>query len=1580
MMNFEEFIAHLRRGSFFDRIDRSGYDDRVDLLGWLRFVKTDAIEAWVCSGSDASISNRKNDEALMSLVLERRLVNLNTRRDPTRLRSFWNWLVEDDGPELVDLWNRHDPVSTMDDPCPLHQESAYGNLLQAASQELEQIEDLQWVKKLLKRLADERLPHRLLRPQVRVVFALDGTFERPESLRQAFVVNFRLLSPTNNLAQLCQSPEVFDQSFQEVFGRVSRRLDLAPRQLEHDAGFLDPGTLRGTSGTLALWLAQWLAARPRFDEDIYTTLPPWVVISSSLDHLTDKAVEVGGLEAKMKALAEEGVRYVIVGDEQQRDAVQPGNLPKLDICPTNPDLHGLRFNGLVGQLANELQHLKLLRKADVKDLQGTHLIATDPRKSARLQRLNEFRFVEFKIENDFISPAYAYKILQDKISSLSEGRGYLHLIGGAGMGKSTLVQSMRPGFKKPEEQPDTPTGPVIGHLVLRGTAENPSKFIEEILRDAERHAEATRDEGSRAKFMSKLAQLRVSIFQKQRPRPIQEGIADIIATVRKYTRIFTAVILAIDGLDELTMRDSDELTMRIHELLPLPERLDDGCYVLLTSRPELRKQVQQAVDQRKIDSALFTHCELNLNDPGYESIVREYIRRKLGSAAEPHIPVILEKAERRFIWVRLLVELMHLSRTDLSKTTPGELALPNIGQTLPRYMELLGSRVATIDENVVKWIKPSLLVIAAAFEPITRRHLHAWLSDLTPVWNEEAYFHLDAALIAIQPLLYENRVIYSEGSAYHVAHREIKDWLAENTEPGWFEGLRIEGHKRIGKVGLQMSFPKKIESKESVDHYHLLYLPMHLTADGEFQHALSLVIDSAWQAACDSWTEHCRYRMDYGESVYTETALINSIETLTMHFGGDETMISQRQKLADDLAGRLNNRGNARLFLQDFAGANTDYNQAIELREKLINDLGGEEAVISQQPNLADYFASSLMNRGSSRASQVQFAKAEMDYDRAVGLREKLILRLGGEDVVIEQQPELANNLSSTFSNRGLARAGQHNFSVAINDYNLAIGLREKLILTLGGEDVVIEQQPELANNLSSTFSNRGLARSGQHDFSEAINDYNLAIQLRRKLLGSFGDKAVVIKQQMQLAKDLARTIMNRGNARQCQRDFLGAVKDYREAIGFLEKLISTMGGEDLVVSQQPELADDLACTFMNCGNARSGRQDFVEAVKDYDRALELREKLMNRLGGERAISSQQPKFFKDVAGNFMNRGNALQGQQDFEGAVKDYDRALGFLEKLISMLGGEEAVISQKNELAIDLASNITNRGNALQCQQDFEGAVKDYDRAVSLLEKMKGGMGGEQDVVTKQIAIDLAHTLRNRGNARTRQRKFAQALLDYGQALMLLETLISELGGRDVVINKQPQLLNDLARTFMNYGDARARVPDYNGARNDYSQAISLLQKLICNSGGESEVIVRQPNLLNDLASLFMNRGLVRYGQKDFSGAVEDIGRTSALLTLLLPNQLIESLEKLLVCGSVSASIIQQTDPSGITALVKKAVIAMLIAFDLGGESICVPSVVQRAQWLLDWQNTPMRRSETVSPEQQPKWDELIRLLSSR
>ena len=93
-----------------------------------------------------------------------------------------------------------------------------------------------------------------------------------------------------------------------------------------------------------------------------------------------------------------------------------------------------------------------------------------------------------------------------------------------------------------------------------------------------------------------------------------------------------------------------------------------------------------------------------------------------------------------------------------------------------------------------------------------------------------------------------------------------------------------------------------------------------------------------------------------------------------------------------------------------------------------------------------------------------------------------------------------------------------------------------------------------------------------------------------------------------------------------------------------------------------PKFQNDLAAAFVNRGNAYSDLGKHEDAVRDYGRAIEMMEALRKTLETQ---GNWAPGYQNDLAAAFMNRGNAYQALGKHEDAVRDYGRAIEIREAL---------------------------------------------------------------------------------------------------------------------------------------------------------------------------------------------------------------------------------------------------------------------------------------------------------------------------
>lgn len=252
---------------------------------------------------------------------------------------------------------------------------------------------------------------------------------------------------------------------------------------------------------------------------------------------------------------------------------------------------------------------------------------------------------------------------------------------------------------------------------------------------------------------------------------------------------------------------------------------------------------------------------------------------------------------------------------------------------------------------------------------------------------------------------------------------------------------------------------------------------------------------------------------------------------------------------ADD----YNCRGEARLLRNDFDGALSDFNKAIELNPD---------------------FAAAGKNR-----DRVGQASKEQNKDMARGLthfgqQRRKSGQLGDALLLLNKAIELDPELAIAYSSRGRVKKSKGDLDGALADFNKAIELKEDLPVTYiqraivksgkGDTDGALadyDRAIELKPGSATAFNNRGELERKRGDADGALADYDKAIELEPGNAKYYSNRSLVkIKRDpdgaladsnraVELKPDLGTAYNNRGMAKQVKGDLDGALEDYNKAI-----------------------------------------------------------------------------------------------------------------------------------------------------------------------------------------------------------------------------------------------------------------------------------------------------------------------------------------------------------------------------------------------------------------------------------------------
>jgi tetratricopeptide (TPR) repeat protein len=309
-----------------------------------------------------------------------------------------------------------------------------------------------------------------------------------------------------------------------------------------------------------------------------------------------------------------------------------------------------------------------------------------------------------------------------------------------------------------------------------------------------------------------------------------------------------------------------------------------------------------------------------------------------------------------------------------------------------------------------------------------------------------------------------------------------------------------------------------------------------------------------------------------------------------------------------------------------------------------------------------------------------------------------------------------------------------------------------------------------------------------------------------------------------------------------------------------------------------PDDEPKTAADYINRGNVRHNRKDYVTAIADYDQAI--------RLDPNYAIA-------------YNNRGNSRKARGDLDGAVSDYDQAIRLDPKFASPYMGRGIVHHDRKDYAAAIAdydqairldpkyeSAYINRGNSRKAKGDLDGAVSDYDQAIRLDPKYASAYNG-------------------RGIIRYDRKDYAAAIADYDQAIRLDPNFAVAYIGRgnvhhdrkdyaaaivdyDQVIRLDP----NYTLAYNNRGNSRRAKGDLDGAVSDYDQAIRLDPKYALAYNGRGSIRHDRKDYAAAIAdydqairldpkyaSAYYNRGLARQAKGDLDGALDDFSEAARL-----------------------------------------------------------------------------------------------------
>ncbi|MBF0505025.1 MAG: tetratricopeptide repeat protein [Candidatus Omnitrophica bacterium] len=354
--------------------------------------------------------------------------------------------------------------------------------------------------------------------------------------------------------------------------------------------------------------------------------------------------------------------------------------------------------------------------------------------------------------------------------------------------------------------------------------------------------------------------------------------------------------------------------------------------------------------------------------------------------------------------------------------------------------------------------------------------------------------------------------------------------------------------------------------------------------------------------------------------------------------------------------------------------------------------------------------------------------------------------------------------------------------SILVKDRRALMGILWFMVMALavvsfdrnkvwGNEFILWNDTVQKSPHKARPLNNRGLAYYNQGHFSQAMADYNRAIEINPDYIEAYSNRGLLYYTQGRFSLSIldfnkaiaknpnhAEIYSNRGLAYYREGNIAQALTDYNKAI---------------------EINSDYAQGYSNRGLLYLTQGRFVQSIADYNDAIE-----------------KNPND-TDTYGNLSNRGLAYYNLGNFFRAMSDYNKA-------IDMNPNYAAVYSNRGLL-------YCNQGNFTQSLSDYNKALEINPNYVEVYAN-RGYVYDKQGRYAKALsdlnkAIEInpkyADAYINRGNVHLHQNELAQAVSDYSKA---------------IGINPQ------YALAYNNRAVAYYRLKEYDNSRSDVRRAKEL------------------------------------------------------------------------------------------------------------------------------------------------------------
>jgi serine/threonine protein kinase/tetratricopeptide (TPR) repeat protein len=450
------------------------------------------------------------------------------------------------------------------------------------------------------------------------------------------------------------------------------------------------------------------------------------------------------------------------------------------------------------------------------------------------------------------------------------------------------------------------------------------------------------------------------------------------------------------------------------------------------------------------------------------------------------------------------------------------------------------------------------------------------------------------------------------------------------------------------------------------------------------------------------------------------------------------------------------------------ADAETAYNQAVAMQERLVADFPGV-------PGYRADLAYSHNNLGKVLFDLGKRAASEKAVRRALEVREQLASEF--PDV-----PDYRHQLADSYHNLGNVLSGWGEREEAGTAYRQAVAVREKLVADLPAV-------PRYRQGLGLDYQTLGTHLSNLGKHAEAAAAHRQAVALEEKLATDFPTHP-------EYREALAFGQTNLGGVLRALGKWSDAETVFRQALALQQQLVAEFPAV-------PSYRRQLALSHHNLGVVLRGLGKRAEAEAAFRQALALRQQLA-------ADFPAVPNYRSALAETHNDLGIGLHDQGKQAEAEAAHRQALALREKLAA---DNPAIAGYRQ----DLAESHSNLGLVLSARQKPREAEAAYRAALALQEK---------------LVIDFPAVPLNRRRLATTYNSLGLLLRDLGrdaeaetahhQALAVREKLVADFPAA-------PDHRLELAGSYVNHGHLVRTKGQPEAALPWFDKAVSLLEALL-------------------------------------------------------------------------------------------------------------------------------------------------------